>query len=178
MPKTTWCPCTHRGLNAQVLVARYNHLRTCWGWSALLRRRNAYAPAPQQQDPVASPRDARSRVLRRRLRGQAPERLQRWPTTKTPWLGLETPARSYRGGDFVDRLLNDFNGSRRPRPRWLGLEAPARTYRGGAFVARLLNDFSGGNFVARLLNDFSGGRRPRPRGARTRTAGSAPNVND
>ncbi len=31
-------------------------------------------------------------------------------TTKTPWLGLETPARTYCGGDFVARLLNDFNG--------------------------------------------------------------------
>ena len=48
---------------------------------------------------------------------------------------------------------------------WLGLEMPARAY-------------CGGDFVARLLNDFNGGRRPRPRGARARTAGSAPNVND
>jgi hypothetical protein len=29
---------------------------------------------------------------------------------KTPWLGLETPARTYCGGNFVARLLNDFNG--------------------------------------------------------------------
>ena len=56
------------------------------------------------------PRDARSLVLRRRLRGQAPERLQLRLTTKTPWLGLEAPARTYCGGDFVARLLNDFNG--------------------------------------------------------------------
>ena len=37
--------------------------------------------------------------------------------TKTPWLGLEMPARAYRGGDFVVRLLNDFNGGQRPRLR-------------------------------------------------------------
>ena len=30
--------------------------------------------------------------------------------TKAPWLDLETPARAYRGGAFVARLLNDFNG--------------------------------------------------------------------
>ena len=48
---------------------------------------------------------------------------------------------------------------------WLDLEMPARAY-------------CGGNFVARLLNDSNGGRRPRPRGARARTAGSAPKVND
>ena len=30
--------------------------------------------------------------------------------TKTPWLDLEMPARMYCGGDFVARLLNDFNG--------------------------------------------------------------------
>ena len=28
----------------------------------------------------------------------------------TPWLDLEMPARAYCGGDFVARLLNDFNG--------------------------------------------------------------------
>ena len=27
----------------------------------------------------------------------------------TPWLDLEMPARAYCGGDFVARLLNDFN---------------------------------------------------------------------
>ena len=60
--------------------------------------------------PVAKPRDARSHVLRRRLRGPASERLQRRLTTKTPWLGLETLARAYCGGDFVARLLYNFNG--------------------------------------------------------------------
>ena len=44
-------------------------------------------------------------------------RTHKRPTTKTPWLGLETPARTYRGGDFVAKLLNDFNGGRRARPR-------------------------------------------------------------
>ena len=62
--------------------------------------------------------------------------------------------RTYCGGDFVARLLNDFNGlQRQPTTKtpWLGLETPARTFRGG-------------DFVARLLDDFNGGRRPRPRG--------------
>ena len=48
---------------------------------------------------------------RPRPRGQAPEQLQRRPSTKIPWLGLETPARTYRGGDFVATLLNDFNSA-------------------------------------------------------------------
>ena len=30
---------------------------------------------------------------------------------------LEMPARAYCGGDFVARLLNDFSGGQRPRPR-------------------------------------------------------------
>jgi len=38
-------------------------------------------------------------------------------SSKTPWLGLETLARAYCGGDFVARLLNDFSGGQRPRPR-------------------------------------------------------------
>ena len=35
----------------------------------------------------------------------------------TLWLDLEMPARAYCGGDFVARLLNDFSGGQRPRPR-------------------------------------------------------------
>ena len=109
------------------------------------------------------PRDARSHVLRRRLRGQAPGRLQRRPTTKTPRLGLETPARTYCGGDFVARLLNDFSGGDNQAP--VARPRDARSYAlRRRLVARLLNDFSDGDFVARLLNDFSGGQRPRLRG--------------
>ena len=62
MPKTPWCPRTHHGVRAKRL--------------RLVR---------QRPRPVARPRDARSHVPRRRLRGQAPERLQRRPTPKTPW---------------------------------------------------------------------------------------------
>ena len=51
------------------------------------------------------------------LVAKAPERLQRRLTSKTPWLGPETPARTYCGGDFVARLLDDFSGGQRPRPR-------------------------------------------------------------
>ena len=35
-------------------MARHNHLRTCWGWSALLRRRNAYASAPSSWAPFCA----------------------------------------------------------------------------------------------------------------------------
>ena len=50
-------------------------------------------------------KDARSRVPRRKLRSQAPERLQRQPR-----LDLEPLAREYFGVDFETKLLNDFNG--------------------------------------------------------------------
>ena len=43
-------------------------------------------------------------------RGPAPLVNGSCAMTKTPLLGLETPARTFRGGDFVARLLNDFNG--------------------------------------------------------------------
>ena len=123
------------------------------------------------------PRDARSHVLRRRLRGQAPERLQRRPTTKTPWLGLETLARTYRGGDFVARLLNDFNGGQRPRPR--GATSGGHRVRAPLAAACGVMDTSPQS-ISHALGHTSttSAPCPRPRGAHARTAGSAPNVND
>ena len=71
-------------------------------------RRVAYPPTVIRGDPVVPTHAPRARAQRQRLERQM---------TKTPWLGLEMPARAYRGGDFVVRLLNDFNGGQRPRPR-------------------------------------------------------------
>ena len=109
--------------------------------------------------------------------------------------GLETPARTYCGGDLVARLLNDFNGGQRPRPRGQAPERLQRrpttktpwcpcAHRGVRAKRQRLVHYVQDHVVP--VRAPRGPRQasttsalcPRPRGAHARTAGSAPNVND